>query len=142
MRIPLIICGAIGSAPLISGTAIAQQTVIQVIDLSEKGMSTEGGEATLYRVRNTRPTICKIDVIHYSETGRSILEFEFGVKLNAAEAREYRYKVPLAEDPHAKPKLIKTVTMATREGRETLQKEFEAYKSFFAASDLEKCLEG
>ncbi|WP_294124205.1 hypothetical protein [Sphingomonas sp.] len=138
----MIICGAIGSAVLISGTAIAQQTVIQVIDLSEKGMSTEGGEATLYRVRNTRPTICKIDVIHYGETGRSILEFEFGAKLNAAEAREYRYKVPLAEDPHAKPKLIKAVTMATREGRETLQKEFETYKSFFSASDLEKCLEG
>ena len=138
MRLPWYLCGAL----LISGAGIAQQTVIQVIDLSEQGMSGEGGEATLYRVKNTRPTICKIDVIHYGETGRSILEFEFGTKLNAAESREYHYKVPLAEDPKAKPKLVNTVTMATREGRDALQKEFEKYKSLFAASDLEKCLKG
>ena len=142
MKMPLCICGAISSALLIAAAAVAQQTVIQVIDLTEKGMSTEGGEATLYRVKNSRPTICKIDVIHYGETGRSILEFEFGAKLNAAESREYHYKVPLAEDPKAKPKLTKTVTMVTQEGRETLQKEFETYKSLFAASDLEKCLKG
>lgn len=138
MRLPWYICGAL----LISGAAIAQQTVIQVIDLSEKGMSGDAGEATLYRVKNTRPTVCKIDVIHYGETGRSILEFEFGTKLTAAQTREYRYKVPLAEDPKAKPKLVNTVTMATREGRDALQKEFETYKSLFAASDLEKCLKG
>ena len=142
MRLALYSCGAIISVLLISAVAVAQQKVIQVIDLTEKGMSTEGGEATLYQVKNSRPTICKIDVIHYGETGRSILEFEFGAKLNAAEAREYHYKVPLAEDPKAQPKLTNRVTMTSWEGRETLQKEFETYKSFFAASDLEQCLKG
>ena len=142
MRLPLYICASVGLAALIAGAAAAQQTVIQVIDLTEKGMSTEGGEATLYRVKNSWPTICKIDVIHYGETGRSILEFEFRSKLQAAEEREYRYRVPLAEDPKAKPKLTKKVTMANKTGRETLQKEFETYKSLFAASDLEKCFAG
>lgn len=142
MRRTLYICASLGSAALIGGTAIAQQTVIQVIDLTEKGMSTEGGEATLYRVENSWPTFCKIDVIHYGETGRSILEFEFRSKLQAAEAREYRYKVPLAEDPKAKPKLTKKVTMASREGQETLQEEFDTYKALFAASDIKRCLAG
>ena len=142
MRLPLYIGAAVGWVALIAGTAAAQQTVIQVIDLTDKGMSTEGGEATLYRVRNTSPTVCKIDVIHYGETGRSILEFEFRSKLQAAEAREYRYKVPLAEDPKAKPKLTNKVTMGSREGRQALQKQFEIYRSLFAASDLERCFKG
>ena len=139
MKLPLLFCGAIGSALLMTGVAVAQMTVIQVIDLAEKGMSTEGGEATLYRVKNSNPKLCKIDVIHYGEEGRSILEFEFGTKLTAAEAREYRYKVPIAVDPKAKPKLIKKTTMASRAGREALQKEFETYKSLFDPVDLAKC---
>ena len=142
MKLALHLCGAIGSALLITGAAVAQMTVIQVVDLSDKGLSTEGGEATLYRVKNSNPKLCKIDVIHYGEEGRSILEFEFGTKLRAAEAREYRYKVPLAVDPKAKPKLTKKTTMASRAGRESLQKEFETYKALFDPDDLAKCLAG
>ncbi|MCL6739654.1 hypothetical protein LZ518_00655 [Sphingomonas sp. RB56-2] len=142
MKLALRIFGAVGLALLTAGTAAAQQTVIQVVDLAEKGLSTEGGEATLYRVKNSNPKLCKIDVIQFGEEGRSILEFEFRSKLLAAEAREYRYKVPIAVDPKAKPKLTKKTTMADRAGRESLQKEFETYKALFDPADLAKCLAG
>lgn len=139
MRLPIYVCGAISSALLLTDGVVAQQAVLQIVDLTELGMSTEGGEATLYRVKYARPTVCKIDVIHYGETGRSILEFEFGSKLLAAEAREYRYEVPLAVNPNAKPVLSKKISMKSREGRQSLSKEFETYKSLFDASHLAKC---
>lgn len=139
MRLPFQFVGAAGSALLLTEVAAAQQAVIQIVDLTELGMSTEGGEATLYRVKDAQPTLCKIDVIHYGETGRTILEFEFGSKLLAAEEREYRYKAPLSVDPKAKPVLTRKVSLDSREGRQTLTKEFETYKSLFDASHLAKC---
>lgn len=140
MRLPYLISAAIGSALLLTDVAVAQQAVIQIVDLTEMGMSTEGGEATLYRVKDVKPPLCKIDVIHYGETGRSILEFEFGTKLLAAEAREYRYKTPLYVDPKAKPVLIKRTTLTRGEGRQSLPKEFETYKALFDERQLAQCL--
>lgn len=139
MKMPLYLCGAIGSALLLTDVAVAQMAVLEIVDLTEAGMSGEGGEATLYRVKNARPTICKIDVIHYGEGGRSILEFEFGSKLLAAEAREYRYKTPPSENPRAKPVLRKRMVLASGEGRQLLPKEFERFRSLFSASQLAKC---
>lgn len=139
MKLPYYLCGAVGSVLLLTDAVMAQMAVIQIVDLTERGMSAEGGEATLYRVKYAKPTICKIDVIHYGETGRSILEFEFGSKLLAAEAREYRYEEPLALNPKAKPVLSKKVKLESREGRQSLPKEFETYKSLFDASHLAIC---
>lgn len=140
MRLPLYICGAVGSALLVTDTAEAKLVVVQIVDLTEMGMSTEGGEATLYRVQDTKPMVCKIEAIHYGESGKSILVFDFGSKLLAAEASEYRYKTPLNVNPKAKPILHRKVTLESREGRETLPTEFEKYKSLFDADHLAKCL--
>lgn len=139
MNRTLCIWGVIVSALLLPSTAAAQWTVLQVVDLTELGMSTEGGEATLYRVPDALGAACKIEVIHFGETGKSISVFEFGRKLVAAETREYRYKVPLYVDAKAKPILTAKVTLASPKGREALPKEFEAYKSTFDPNQLAKC---
>jgi len=139
MRLPHYICAAVGSALLVTDIAVAQMAILQIVDLTDRAMSTEGGEATLYRVKFTKPTVCKIDVIHYGKTGRSILEFEFGSKLLAAEAREYHYDKPLTENPKAKAVLSKKITLVSREGRQSLPKEFETYKALFDANNLAKC---
>ena len=139
MKLPLYLCGAVGSVLLLTDVANAQMAVMQIVDLTETGMSTEGGEATLYRVKYAKPSVCKIDVIHYGETGRSILEFEFGSKLLAAQVREYRYKTPLNVNPKSKPILRKKTTLASRDGRQLLSKEFKTYKSLFDARHLAKC---
>ena len=139
MRIPIYICGVVGSALLLAEAAVAKMTVLQIVDLTEAGMSTEGGEATLYRDNDAVGVVCKIEAIHYGETGRSILVFEFGSKLITAEANEYRYKTPLSVNPKAKLILSKKTTLSSRQGRESLTKEFETYKSLFDANNLAKC---
>jgi hypothetical protein len=137
MRLPLYICGVVGSALLLAEAAVAKMTVLQIVDLTELGMSTEGGEATLYRDNDTLD--CRIEAIHYGETGRSILVFAFGSKLISAEATEYRYKTPLNVDPKAKLILAKKTNLESRAGRETLPTQFETYKSLFDAGNLAKC---
>ena len=139
MRIPIYICGVVGSALLLAQAAVAKMTVLQIVDLTEAGMSTEGGEATLYRDNDAVGVVCKIEAIHYGETGRSILVFEFGSKLITAEVNEYRYKTPLSVNPKAKLILSKKTTLSSRQGRESLTKEFETYKSLFDANNLAKC---
>lgn len=139
MRLPIYVCGAAGAALLLAGSAVAKMTVLQIVDLTEAGMSTEGGEATLYRDNDAVGLVCKIEAIHYGETGRSILVFEFGSRLMTAEATEYRYKTPISVNPKAKLILNKKTTLSSREGREFLTKEFETYKSLFDAGNLAKC---
>ena len=139
MRIPIYICGVVGSALLLADAAVAKMTVLQIVDLTGMAMSTEGGEATLYRDNDAVGRVCKIEAIHYGETGRTILVFEFGSKLLTAEATEYRYKTPLNVNPNAKLILSKKTTLASRDGRESLSKEFETYKSLFDAGSLAKC---
>jgi len=140
MRLPLYICGAVGSVLLLTDAAAAKLVVVQIVDLTEMAMSTEGGEATLYRVQDTKPAVCKIEAIHYGETGKSIHVFDFGAKLLDAELSEYRYKTPLNVDPKAKSILSRKLTLDGREGREKLTAEFEKYKSLFDAGNLAKCL--
>jgi len=137
----LYICGAICSALVLAGTAVAKSTVLQIVDLSELSMSTEGGEATLYRVNKVKHAVCRIEAIHLGETGKMIQVFDFGSKLYAAEQREYRYKAPLSVDSKAEPILAKKITLTSEEGKQSLPKDFETYKALFDPSQLAKCVE-
>ncbi len=137
MKLSLYMCGAICSALTLAGTAAAKSTVLQIVDLSEMAMSTEGGEATLYRVNKVKHAVCRIEAIHLGETGKMIQVFDFGSKLYAAEQREYRYKA----DAKAEPILAKKITLTSEEGKTSLPKDFETYKAMFDPAQLAKCVE-
>ena len=141
MKLSWCICGAICSALVLAGPAAAKSTVLQIVDLTELAMSTEGGEATLYRVNKVKHAVCRIEAIHLGETGKMIQVFDFGSKLYAAEQREYRYKAPLSIDPKAEPILAKTLTLTSEEGQKTLPKDFETFKALFDPTQLAKCVE-
>lgn len=124
---------------LVPGAAVAKNTVLQIVDLSEMGLSTEGGEATLYRVNYAKRAVCKIEVIHFGEMGRKISEFEFGSKLYSAEEKEYRYSAPLSENPKAKLILANKMTLKTQDGQGALPEAFETYKALFDAAKVAGC---
>jgi len=139
MKRKICICGVIGSVVVLANPAAAQWTVLQIVDLTELGMSTESGEATLYRLPDAGGANCKIQVVHFGETGKTIHDFEFGSRLSSAEKKEFRYKVPLSVNAKAKPILTEKLSLASPKGRDVLPKEFEAYKSAFDPKQLAKC---
>lgn len=138
MNRALHICGAI-SALVMADVAVAKTTRLQTVNLNDKLMSMEGGEARLYRVTNANGAFCRIEAIHYGETGKAIYVFDFAAKLFAAERRKYKYNLPIYMTSDAKETLSERTTLASSEGREALTKEFEEYKTFFDARQLAKC---
>lgn len=138
MKLHLLVCGAIIVLAPVS-FAFAKAVRLQTVNLNDRQMSTEGGEARLYRVKDAGRTFCRIEAIHYGETGKAIYVFDFGAKLFAAERREYRYDLPNYMDPGAKQTLTARTTLASREGRDSLPKDFAEYQSFFDARRLVRC---
>ena len=140
MKMPLCICGVLCSVLVSADNAVAKPTVLQTVDLTDMNMSTEGGEARLYRANGVKHGRCKIAVVHYGESGKMTYVFEFDSKLYAAEAREYRYESPIYVNPNAKSILSRRNTLASRKGRETLPKDFDTYRALFDARRLARCL--
>lgn len=119
---------------------LAKNTVLQTVDLTDMGLSTEGGEAKLYRMANPKNGKCRIEAVHYGEMGKAVYSFNFGGTLLYAALREYRYSEPLMMGPKAKMTLAREVTLQSDEGAATLPTEFETYKTYFDAAVLKQCL--
>ena len=137
MRLPLLIWGAI--ALVSANIAVAKTTRLQTVDLTDRQLSLEGGEARLYLVSEAKRQFCRIEVIHFGETGKAIYVFDFAAKLFGAERREYHYSGSIYRDSNVEAILTERTTLASRKGRTMLTKEFEEKKSFFDARQLANC---
>jgi len=118
----------------------AKSVTLQTVDLIDKGMSTEGGVATLYRVSGGKSAYCRIEAIHYGESGKTIYGFAFNARLFSAVRREYRYDQPITVDAPSKQRLTSTETLETAEGSTTLPANFREYRAFFDARMMASCL--
>jgi hypothetical protein len=140
MRRALIVCSSFCAISLATEPCAAKSVTLQTVDLNDKAMSTEGGEATLYRVSTGKSVYCRIEAIHYGETGKAIYGFAFNPRLFSAVRREYDYEQPIYIDPGARQTLTSTETLETKEGSATLPAAFREYRSFFDARNLSRCL--
>ena len=130
---------ALWCALVAAEAATAKTTLRQSVDLTDLGLSTEGGEARLYRVERRGARFCRIEADHYGETGKATKFFEFGAKLFAAEQREYSYEAPIYVNPNVKAYLSNKLTLMSREGRRVLTDDFRKYKSYFPAGEIANC---
>jgi hypothetical protein len=119
--------------------ALADDTLLQTVDLADQGWSTDGGEAQLFRLAKTRTGNCKIEAIHYGESGRTTYRFVFSDKLNYAARREYRYAKPYYLMEKFEMKLVREVLLSSREGKRMLPEEFATYRAFFDHARLAEC---
>ena len=140
MKGSLIVCSSFCGISLATGPCAAKSVTLQTVDLNDKDMSAEGGEATLYRVSIGKSVYCRIEAIHYGETGKAIYGFAFNPRLFSAVRREYQYEQPIYIDPGAKQTLTSTETLKTKEGSTTLPVAFREYRSFFEARNMSRCL--
>jgi len=138
MRILRCICAAAGIALLPANIIVAKTTRLQTVNITDRHMSLEGGEARLYRVNDRRGRYCRIEVIHLGETGRWTYVFDFGPRLFAAQRTAYSYNGYFT-DPDRKETVTERMTLRTAEGRNKLAKDFEESKTFFDARRLAKC---
>ncbi len=139
MKILVYLVGAICAALAPTDVAIAKSTRLQTVNITDRHMSLEGGEARLYRVSETGRRFCRIEVIHLGEMGQWIYVFDFGPTLFAAERRAISYNGYFT-DPDRKETLTERTTLESAEGRTTLSKDFAESKTFFDARRLAKCL--
>jgi hypothetical protein len=141
MRTLLYICGVVCFALVPTDIAVAKLTRLQTVNLTgmKEFMSTEGGEARLYRTGDVKHGVCRIEAYHFGEMGKAIYVFDFGSKLYAAERREYRYNAFFYTTRNLKVTLTERTTLASLEGRNSLPKDFEAYKALFEARKLAEC---
>lgn len=130
---------AIACALASAGAAAATTTLRQSVDLTELGLSIEGGEARLYRVERRGVRHCRIEAIHYGESGKATLFFDFGAKLLAAERRDYGYASPLSVNPAVKVRLVSMLTLNSRAGRKELEADLVEYKSYFPTREIAQC---
>ncbi len=124
---------------LVGERASAADTLLQTVDLTDQGWSTEGGEAKLFRVTNSRTGNCKIEAVHYGETGRTTYRFVFSDRLNYAARREYAYPEPIYLMKKVKMKLVSEVLLGSPEGKQLLSEEFLTYRAFFDPARLAAC---
>lgn len=129
------------AAPIIAlaAPALAADQVLQVVDLSDKGFSTEGGEAKLFRLVNSRLGACKIEVVHYGETGRTALRFIFDRRLRFAARREYGYNGHIATTSNLKVTLRREINLASAEGAREFPAAYAESRGHFDASRLAQC---
>ena len=132
-------CAAICCAFVLAEAASAKTTLRQSVNLTDMGLSTEGGEVRLYRVERRGGRFCRIEAVHYGETGKATLLFEFGATLFAAERSQYRYGAPIYVDPNVKVRLDSRLTLKSREGRKKLGANFLEYKSYFPTGEIARC---
>ena len=139
MKQKLIICVTVCVNAFVAEPCLAKSVKLQAIDLTDKGMSTEGGETTLYRVTNGKTVYCRIEAIHYGEGGKTIYGFAFNPRLFSAVRRGYEYDHPIYVDPNVKQRLTSTESLKTKEGAATLPAAFSEYRSFFDRRKLATC---
>ena len=136
----LTVGAAVCATALASAPCSATSVTLQTVDLTDKGLSLEGGETTLYRVTNGRKVHCRIEAIHYGESGKSIYGFAFNPRLFSAVRREYRYNQAIYVNAPLKQWLASTDTLNTKEGSVTLPAAFREYRAYFDARILANCL--
>ena len=122
-----------------AGQAGAADITLQVVDLSDKGMSTEGGEARLMRMTNSSLGACKIEVVHYGEMGRTTFRFIFGRDLRYAARRVYSYAEHVASSSRMKMTLQSEVLLSSQEGARQLPLAYAEYRGFFDSRKLAQC---
>ena len=125
-------------ALMMTSSAIARTTRLQTVNITDRQMSLEGGEARLYRIHEARRSYCRIELIHLGEMGKWVEVFDFGPELIAAERRRYSYNGYFT-DPVIQETLAERTTLRSAEGRAELSKAFEEYKGFFRAPLIAKC---
>ena len=128
--------------PFVPQAAFAGTILVQTVDLSEMDMSSEGGEAKLFRLTNSGLGRCKIEAVHYGEMGRTTYRFIFDSELRYAAMREYAYAQPIATSPNVRMTLRREVLLASSEGAQSLPGEFSAYKGYFESRNLVQCAGG
>ena len=124
---------------LASQAALARPVMLQTVDLSDTDMSAEGGEAKLLRMNARTGSICRIEVVHFGETGKMTYRFDFGSRLEAAVMQEIRYAVPLSIAPEAKVVSRRTVTLAESDGARSLPQQYRTYRAMFLRRHLARC---
>jgi len=132
-------CAALALSLLAAGPAFAKSVTLETVDLTARGMSTEGGEAKLYRVTTSNGAYCRIQVIHYGETGKATYAFAFNPRLFSAVMRDYDYSQPIHAEGEIKVTLARSETLRTKNGSATLRAAFKEYRSFFDPRQLAKC---
>lgn len=140
MKVFSCIFGALCAALAPASIASAKTTRLQTVNITERQLSLEGGEAILYRVDDGKRRFCRIEVIHYGETGKAIYVFDFAAKLFGSERREYHYSASIYDGSNYEAILTERTTLASRNGRKTLPNDFVESKAFFDARQLAKCL--
>ena len=133
-----LVSAALGLA-LYPQSASAAAVLLQAVNLTDQNMSTEGGEATLFRLTNQKPVRCKIEVVHYGETGRTTYRFIFADKLHYAARREFSYPRPIYEMRRLRMSLKRELLLASPEGTSVLPGDFQTYKAFFKSAKLRQC---
>lgn len=129
----------VASALALATPALAADRVLQVVDISDKGMSTEGGEAKLFRLVNSRLGACKIEVVHFGEMGRTTLRFLFDSRLRFAARREYSYNGHIASITNLRMTLRREVNLSSPEGARELPAAYAEYRALFDPAKLAQC---
>jgi hypothetical protein len=122
-----------------ANSAVAKPVLIQSVSLNGKLMSTEGGEARLYRIDRPSGPVCRIEAIHFGEMGKRTFSFTFGSELMAGSKTDYRYATPIYDDPTGKIVRTEKTTLSSKKGWRSLSKDLRSYKSVFGARNLAKC---
>ncbi|MGE3692749.1 MAG: hypothetical protein AB7F98_15350 [Novosphingobium sp.] len=120
-------------------TANAATALLQTVDLTDQGLSAEGGEAKLFRLTGTSLGRCKIEAVHFGEMGRTTYRFIFDARLRYAAMREYRYAEPLSASSNVRMRVAREVLLTSAEGGRTLPGEWATYKGYFDAAKLARC---
>lgn len=136
MRVRAIL--AVGIA-LLAAPSSAADTLLQTVDLTDQGWSAEGGEAKLFRVTGVTTGRCKIEVVHYGETGRTTYRFLFSANLNFAAKREYRYPEPIASMKKVTMKRTSEALLSDPAWRQMLTEDYATYRAFFDPAKLAAC---
>jgi hypothetical protein len=117
--------------------ASAKSTLLQTVEV--EGMSTDGGEAKLYRASKPVLAPCRIDVMIYGEHGRAGFVFMFDSRLLAATRTEYRYNLPYYMKNGGRIASTHSVTLRSAEGRKQLQAAFRDFKPLFDPRKIAQC---
>jgi hypothetical protein len=139
MKRALHLCAALCLTNLSAASFAAKPVILQTVDLNDKNMSAQGGEAKLYRITTAKGSYCRIEAIHYGETGKALYGFAFNRRLFSAVRREYHYDPADFTAPNLKIELADTQTLETKKGSATLPTAFKEYRSFFDPRQLARC---
>jgi hypothetical protein len=133
-----LVCSCLAlCAAAASGAVVAKPILLQTVDLA--GMSTEGGEANLYRASEPALAPCRIEVWHYGESGKATYVFIFGSKLYSAVRTDFEYNMPFYMPKGGRVVSAHSITLRTAEGRKRLPTDFKEYEALFDPHKLARC---